>query len=103
MANRKRNRAFSNFGDGTQVYDVCFEVDKLDYLSKTEGKDSEKYKSQHKKAVKLVDNYNSENSQGSLSLSKCRTIIHGPHHEEGLVFFNSGKTTSSNRDSLKSE
>lgn len=99
---RKRRNAFSNFGDGLQVYDVVFEVDKLDFIKLTEGKDSEKYKTQHAKAVKAVVDFNSEiKGRAPLSLSKCRAILQGPRAQEGVVFFNEGKKVASNKESLE--
>ena len=70
-----KTKPWSNYGNTTQIYDVCFEVDKLDYIRKKEGKDTEKYKGQHKKAVGLVTQFNSEDGTGTLSLSRCRSII----------------------------
>lgn len=95
---RKRKNSWSNYGDGIQVYDVCFEVDKLDYIRLTEGKDSDKYKNQHNKAVSLIVGYNAENKGAvPLNLSRCRLIISSPHHQEDLVFYNNGKTVASNK------
>lgn len=70
----KKSKPWSNYGSGVQVYDVCFEVDKLDCIKKTDGKDSEKYKSQHKKANGLIRQFNAEGN-GSLNLSSCRAIV----------------------------
>ena len=70
----KKSKPWSNYGQGVQVYDVCFEVDKLDCIKKTDGKDSEKYKNQHKRATGLINQYNSEDG-GTLNLSRCRSII----------------------------
>lgn len=72
----RKTKPWSNYGDNVQVYDVCFEVDKLDYIILKDGKDSEKYKNQHKKAVSLVNQYNAENKGTiALNLSSCRSII----------------------------
>jgi len=70
----RKSKPWSNYGDGIQVYDICFEVDKLDFIGLNDGKDSEKYKSQHKKAVGLITQYNSEGI-GSINLSSCRGIV----------------------------
>lgn len=99
MSRGKRTNNWSNFGDQIQAYDVVFEVDRLDFIKKTEGKDSEKYKAQHKKAVDLIEKYNSEvKGRVPLSLSKSRQIIAGPRADESVVFFNEGKTVASNKD-----
>jgi len=70
----RKTKPWSNYGDGIQVYDICFEVDKLDYFRLKDGKDTDKYKNQHKKAVGLINQYNSE-GHGTINLSQCRAII----------------------------
>lgn len=98
MAHKKRKiRPWSNFGHNIQVYDVCFEVDKLDFIGSTDGKDSPKYSAQHQKTMKLVSSYNAENCTGSLSLSKCRGIIQGPRMFEDTAFFSEGKKVAGNK------
>ena len=71
----RKTKPWSNYGDGVQVYDICFEVDKLDCIRKTDGKDTDKYKNQHKKAVGMISQFNSEDGRGTINLSQCRTII----------------------------
>lgn len=93
----RKNHNWSNFGDGIQVYDVVFEVDKLDSYRRTDGKESEKYQKQHEKAVKLVGLYNAEHSGVGLNLSKCRAIIQGSRHFTDTTFFNDGKQVAGNR------
>lgn len=76
--NKKKSKAWSNYGDEVQVVDVVFEVNKLDLLKKTEGKDSDGYKKQHEKTVKLITTYNLElggRGKFGLSLSKTRHLI----------------------------
>lgn len=101
---RKRHNPWSNYGNGIQVYDVCFEVDKLDYIKKTEGKESDKYKKQHGKTVKLINNFNSEiPGRFPLNISRCRAIMQGTKYYENIVFYNEGKIQVSNRENLESE
>lgn len=84
---KKRPNPWSNYGDGIQIYDVVFEVDKMDFIRLTEGKDSSNYESQHKKTVELINKYNSENKdRNSLSISTCRNIIQGPRYDEDVTF-----------------
>lgn len=100
---RKKFNPWKNYGDGIQVYDVLFEVDKLDSIARTDGKTSEKYQTQHKKTVKLIGSYNAENKGTGLSLGKSRSILQGPRYEDGVVFYNEGKKQASNRENLESE
>ena len=44
-------------------------------------KSSQKYKTQHEKAVKMVEKYNTEHYKGSLNLSKCRAILQLRHQD----------------------
>lgn len=95
---RKKNRPWSNFGDGLQVYDVCYEVDKLDHFRNVQGKDSEDYKRQHKKAVSMMEDYNKEFKRGrDLKLSRCRAIIAGEKHIKETKYYNKGKKVAGNR------
>lgn len=76
---KKGTNKWSNYGDGVQVIDVIFEVRELDRLRLNEGKDSNNYKKQHAKAVRLINLYNSEIKGGrgkfGLSISKTRNLI----------------------------
>lgn len=84
---RKKVNPWKNFGEGTQIYDVVFEVDKMDFIRLTEGKDSSNYESQHKKTVDLINKYNTEHKGClPLSISSCRSIIQGPRYDEDVTF-----------------
>jgi len=76
---RRKSKKWSNYGEGVQVVDVVFEVRELDRLKLSEGKDSDKYKKQHAKTVKLINLYNNEVPGGrgkfGLSISKTRHLI----------------------------
>jgi len=76
---RRKSKKWSNYGEGIQVVDVVFEVRELDRLRLSEGKDSDKYKKQHTKTVKLINLYNNEvpggRGQHGLSISKARHLI----------------------------
>lgn len=100
---KKKTKSWSNYGDGIQVYDVVFEVDKLDFTKKTQGKDSDAYSKQHQKAVGLVVAYNTEvKGRVPLSLSKCRSIIQQQRHaEEPVVFYNEGKKVAENKQEIE--
>jgi hypothetical protein len=84
---RKKPSPWKNYGDKTQVYDVVFEVDKLDFARLKNGKDSSEYKDQHLKTVELLKKYNSENKDSiSLSISKCRSIIQSERYDDSVKF-----------------
>ena len=79
MAKKSKGNVWSNYGTGVQVGDVTFEVSNLDRIKHTEGKDSDQYKKQHTKTVKLINLYNAENKSSArdgfgLSISKARCI-----------------------------
>lgn len=94
----RKNSVWGNYGDGIQVYDVLFEVDKLDSIAKTDGKTSDKYKKQHEKAVNIVVSYNTQTKTSfPLSLSRSRSIIQSPRFMEDTTFFNDGKKVAGNR------
>ena len=106
---RKNKGKWNNFGDDVQDYDVIFEVDKMDFIKLTEGKDSEKYKTQHAKTVKLIKLMNIQTGgKGGLSMniSKARSIKQSrlslqkteDFKEEKISFFNNGKIDSSNKE-----
>ena len=75
----RKGKAWSNYGNNIQVVDVVFEVRELDRLKLSEGKDSDKYKKQHTKTVKLINQYNNEVPGGrgkfGLNISRTRHLI----------------------------
>lgn len=87
----RKSRAWGNFGKELQVYDILFEVSKLDLLKQTTGKDSNNYKSQHQQVCNVLKKYNeSRETFAHLNISKCRSIINGLHYQEDISF-DSGK------------
>jgi hypothetical protein len=70
----KKNKKGSH-GDGPHVYDVVFEVSKLDTIRLSKGKDNDDYKKQHTKTVDAIVKYNRMTYPGSLSISKSRNIM----------------------------
>ena len=74
----KKKNNLSNYGDGIQVMDVTFEVSNLDRIRLSEGKESDSYKKQHAKTVKLINQYNSEHNASqngfALGISSARSI-----------------------------
>jgi hypothetical protein len=94
----RKNSVWGNYGDGIQVYDLLFEVDKLDSFARTDGKASDKYKKQHEKTVNMITSYNSQTKTSfPLSLSRSRSIIRGPRFMEDTVFYNDGKKVAGNK------
>ena len=95
----RKTKPWKNNGEGIQVYDVVYEVDKLDFIKRTEGK-SDKYDKQHKKAVNLVTLYNLDHSKTTIKFSKCREILQTPYEffKETVVFYNEGKIVASNKE-----
>ena len=84
---RKKPSPWKNYGNGIQVYGVVFEVDKLDFVKLTKGKDSSEYADQHTKTVELIKKYNTENKDCiHLSISKCRSIIQGERYDNSVTF-----------------
>lgn len=94
---RKKPSVWKNYGDGVQIYDVVFEVDKLDFIRLTKGKESSEYQSQHKKTVDLIVKYNSENKNADhLNISACRSIIQGERHDSSVTFKSNVKSQLQN-------
>jgi len=85
----KKTKPWSNYGNGVQMYDVCVEVDKLDTIRLAEGKDTDKYKSQHKRVLNLISQYNAEGS-GTINIRQCRTVVQrrAEFPGERTTFFN---------------
>lgn len=86
---KKKSSVWSNYGDRIQVEDVTFEVRELDRLRLTEGKETDSYKKQHAKTVKLINDFNSELPGGrgkfGLNISKARHLIQGIDFEEKVA------------------
>lgn len=92
---RKKPSPWKNYGDGMQIYDAVFEVDRLDFIKLTKGKDSSEYVNQHTKTVECIKKYNSENKDCvHLSISKCRSIIQSERHDNSVTFTSQSKKQS---------
>jgi len=97
---RKKNKPWSNWGDGLQVYDVCFEVDRMDHILLTEGADSRDFVNQKRKTVDLINSFNSEvKGRIPLNISKCRNIVSSEKFMRDTKYFNLGKKVAGNRGS----
>lgn len=79
MSKKKKSKVWSDFGETIQVIDVISEVDKLDRIKLSNGKESDLYRQQHAKTVKLINDFNSELKGGrgefGLNISKTRHLI----------------------------
>lgn len=89
---KRKSKKWTNYGEGVQVVDITFEVNELDRIRLSEGKDSDKYKKQHSKTVRLIEAYNREvpggRGQFSINISRARYLIQLGAGEESLGVIN---------------